>query len=129
LGSFNLSAGSISITDSFIADGTAGLSGQVLTSQGPGNPAIWSYVVGNQDLNSVLNVGNVGNLNINLINANGYAKIDVQKIFGNPAMYLYDAVLTTNSSWAIDKLHLEDVNYKVDYTTNKIRYSLGAKYI
>lgn len=129
LGTFNLSAGTLSISENFIANGTAGLPGQALLSQGPGSPAIWGYVVGSQDLASVLSIGNVGDLNINLINTNGYAKIDIQKLYGEPAMYLHSNTLGTYSNWEIDKLHLESTTNAADYTANKIRYVFGGNYV
>lgn len=129
LGAFSLSATNITISGNFIADGTAGLPGQALLSTGPGSPATWGYVVGSQDLNSVLNIGNTGDKNINLITKYGYAKIDVEKIYGQPAMYLYNDALGTTSNWATDNLHLEDSVYKADYYANKIRYTFGSNYV
>ena len=129
LGAFNLSATEISISGNFIANGTAGLPGQALLSQGPSSPAIWGYVTGSQDLASVLSIGNVGGNNINLNTINGYARIDVEKIYGEPAMYLYSDALNTYSNWEIDNLHLESVTYSADYSANKIRYILGANYV
>lgn len=129
LGDFNLFATDITISGIFIADGTAGLPGQALLSTGTGSPATWGYVVGSQDLASVLNIGNTGIRNINLDTINGYARIDVEKIYGEPAMYLHSNTLSTNSSWAINNLHLESTVYKADYSANKIRYTLGANYV
>lgn len=129
LGAFNLSATEISVSGNFISNGSAGLPGQVLISQGPGSPAIWGYSPGTQDLSSVLNNGNTGSKNINLITINGYAKIDVEKIFGEPAMYLYSDTLGTYSNWGIDELHLESPTHTVDYLTNKIRYQYGGNYV
>lgn len=129
LGAFNLSATEISVSGNFISNGSAGLPGQVLISQGPGSPAIWGYSPGTQDLSSVLNNGNTGSKNINLITINGYAKIDVEKIFGEPAMYLYSDTLGTYSNWGIDDLHLESPTHTVDYLTNKIRYQYGGNYV
>ena len=129
LGAFNLSATEISVSGNFISDGSAGLPGQVLISQGPGSPAIWGFSPGTQDLSSVLNNGNTGSKNINLITINGYAKIDVEKAFGEPAMYLYSDTLDTYSNWGIDNLHLESPTYIADYLTNKIRYQFGGNYV
>lgn len=129
LGAFNLSATEISVSGNFISDGSAGLPGQVLISQGPGSPAIWGYSPGTQDLDSVLGYGNTGSNNINLVTINGYAKIDVEKVFGEPAMYLHSTTLGTYSNWGIDGLHLESPIHIADYLTNKIRYQFGGNYV
>lgn len=129
LGAFDLSATNITISGNFIANGTEGLPGQALLSQGSGLPSIWGYVTGSQDLASVLNIGNFGSRNIYLNTINGHAWIDVEKTYGEPAMYLYSDTLDTSSSWAIDKLHLEGVGYEAEYSANKIRYTSGSDYV
>ena len=129
LGTFNLSAGGLSISQEIIANGTAGISGQILMSQGIGNPAVWGYPIGTQDLNSVLNIGNVGNKNINLINANGSALIDVEKTYSKIAIYLVDTISGSQTAWDTNNLHVENSSYLADYSSNKIRYTTGLYYV
>lgn len=129
LGVYDLSAGALSISENFIADGTAGLTGQVLISQGSGSPAIWGYNIGSQDLNSVLNIGNVGSKNIQLTTVLGGALIDVEKTYGNIAVYLTDNIDGTNSFWKTSAIHIEDTSFGVDFLPNKIRYTLGGNYV
>ena len=129
LGLYSLSANNITIGGTFSADGTEGLTGQVLTSQGSGSPAIWSYNTGSQDLLSVLNNGNTANKNISLSTFTASAIIDVENTYGSAAIYLNNITDSLSSYWKTDSLHLESSSYKVDYLSNKIRYSLGANYV
>jgi hypothetical protein len=56
LGSFKLIADAVEISNDFMANGSAGSSGQVLTSQGAGSPVIWTTVSGGSStLQAVLN--------------------------------------------------------------------------
>jgi hypothetical protein len=129
LGSFNLIASNVQISNSIIAGGTVGNAGQVLMSQGPGLPSVWAFNAGSQGLNSVLNNGNASVKNINLVNAFGTAIIDIEKVYGDAAIYLSDLVNSFNSYWKPEVIHLEDSNYSVNYATNKIRYQLGSNYV
>jgi hypothetical protein len=129
LGSFNLLASSVQISDNIIAGGTVGTVGQVLMSQGPGLPSVWAFNAGSQGLNSVLNNGNTSTRNIQLVNGFGSAIIDIENVYGNAAIYLSDITNSFNSYWKPNTIHIEDASWYTDLNTNKIRFGFGGNYV
>jgi hypothetical protein len=130
LGAFNLLASSVQISDNIIANGSVGLPGQVLMSQGAGLPSVWSFNTGAQGLNSVLTISNTSVKNIELTNAFGSAIIDIEQVYGPASFYLDDLTNSTASYWNTSQLHLESsTGYGVDYLTNKIRFTFGGNYV
>jgi hypothetical protein len=128
LGSFNLTANDLIATNQIIVGGTAGLSGQVLTSQGPGLPSIWGYNVGSQDLQGVLGYGNNATLSIFLDNPTGSALLDIDKIYGDASIILDDKTNSNTSRWFPNLFHLEDnsINRELNIYSNEIEFSNGT---
>lgn len=130
LGTFSLIASSVQISDNIIANGSVGLPGEVLTSQGPGLPSVWAYNVGSQDLQNVLTIGNVASKNIELTTGSGSAIIDVEQVYGQASYYLDNITNSTSSYWQTGELYLEDhAGFGVNYLSNKIRFTLGGNYV
>jgi hypothetical protein len=110
LGTFGLSAGYLSTSGVFIADGTEGITGQVLMSQGAGQPAVWAYNIGSQDLQDVLNNGNTGSKSI-FINDNvgSVINIDVESaVLPSTGISLYDQPSGRTSLWVTNEFNLYD---------------------
>lgn len=128
LGSFNLTANDLISTNQIIVGGTAGLSGQVLTSQGPGLPSIWGYNVGSQDLQGVLGYGNNATLSIFLDNPTGSALLDIDKIYGDASIILDDKTNSNTSRWFPNLFHLEDnsISRELNIYSNEIEFSNGT---
>jgi len=130
LGTYGLFVGSIDISGTFTSNGSAGLPGEVLMSQGPGLPAVWAYNIGSQDLQNVLLVGNTADRNINLVGASNSIILDVQHLLGRTSIYLHDSLITNSSSWKVDSLHLDSsTGYAVDYLTDKIRFTNAGNFV
>jgi len=130
LGTYGLFVGSIDISGTFTSNGSVGLPGEVLMSQGPGLPAVWAYNIGSQDLQNVLLVGNTADRNINLVGASNSIILDVQHLLGRTSIYLHDSLITNSSYWKVDSLHLESsTGYAVDYLTDKIRFTNAGNFV
>ena len=130
LGTYGLFVGSIDISGTFTSNGSVGLPGEVLMSQGPGLPAVWAYNIGSQDLQNVLLVGNTADRNINLVGASNSIILDVQHLLGRTSIYLHDSLITNSSSWKVDSLHLDSsTGYAVDYLTDKIRFTNAGNFV
>jgi hypothetical protein len=128
LGSYNLTANDLIATNQVIIGGTAGLSGQVLTSQGPGSPAIWAYNAGSQDLQGVLGYGNTANLSIFLDNPTGSALLDIDKVYGDASIILDDKTNSNTSRWYPNLFHLEDnsIGRELNIYSNEIEFYNGT---
>lgn len=125
LGSYNLTANSIIIDNQLILNGTAGLAGQVLMSNGSGSPASWGYNIGSQDLQDVLNNGNTGSRNI-LLNDNlgSTIKLDVESnILPSTGIELYDIGSGNTSFWLTNKLSIQDGAQSSVHSVDRVRYS------
>lgn len=125
LGTFNLTANSIIVGNQLVLNGTAGLVGQVLMSNGSGSPASWGYNIGTQDLQDVLNNGNTGGRNI-LLNDNigSTIKIDVESnILPSTGIELYDIGSGNTSFWLTDKLSIQNGAQSSVHSVDRIRYS------
>ena len=123
LGPYSLTATNLSISGTFTAGGTEGLVGQVLISQG-NSPAVWGYNIGSQDLQDVLNNGNIGSRNILLNDISGsFINIDIDSsILGEVGIQLYNSASGNSSYWKTGELILVNSNYNALYTAEKIRY-------
>ena len=125
LGSFNISANNLITTNSIFAGGTEGLAGQVLTSQGPGLPTIWSYNVGTQDLQGVLLYGNIATNSITLNSASNSINL-------NPST---GRISITNISSGrigyvnVDRVRVEGATGTADYYYNGVVYTSGGNTI
>ena len=131
LGPYSLSATNLSISGTFTADGTEGLIGQVLTSQGSGNPAIWSYNIGSQNLQDVLVNGNTGARNI-LLNDNlgSTIKLDVESnILPSTGIQLYNIGSGDTSYWITNEIGLQDGSNTFTQLIDRVIYSNGANSI
>ena len=131
LGPYSLFATNLSISGTFTADGTTGLVGQVLTSQGSGSPAVWAYNIGSQDLQDVLNNGNTGSRNI-LLNDNlgSTIKIDVESnILSSTGIQLYDVASTNTSYWVTNEIGLQDGLQTFTQQIDRTIYSNGTNNI
>ena len=130
LGTFSLFASSIHISNNIVLNGSVGLPGEVLTSQGPGLPSVWAYNTGTQNLQSVLTFGNVASKNIELSTASGTAIIDVEQVYGPASYYLDNNSDSTSSYWNTGELYLEtSTGYGVEYLANKIRFTFAGNYV
>jgi len=131
LGPYSLSATNLSISGTFTADGTEGLIGQVLTSQGSGNPAIWSYNIGSQNLQDVLVNGNTGARNILLNDDLGSTiKLDVESnILPLTGIQLYDFGSGDTSYWITNQIGLQDGSNTFTQLIDRVIYSNGANSI
>lgn len=125
LGAFNITANNLITTNSIFAGGTEGLAGQVLVSQGPGLPTIWSYNIGTQNLQGVLSYGNTANNSITL-NSPTYS------IGLLPATGVISITDTTNSRVGylnVDRVHVEGATANANYYHNGIVYTSGGNTI
>jgi len=125
LGAFNITANNLITTNSIFAGGTEGLAGQVLVSQGPGLPTIWSYNIGTQNLQGVLSYGNTANNSITL-NSPTYS------IGLLPATGTMSITDTTNSRVGylnVDRVHVEGATVTADYYQNGVVYTSGGNTI
>jgi len=130
LGPYSLFATNLSISGTFTADGTSGLPGQVLMSNGSG-PAIWAYNIGSQDLQDVLNNGNTGSRNI-LLNDNlgSTIKLDVESnILTSTGIQLYDIASANISYWITNEIGLQDGSQTFTQLIDRTIYSNGTNSI
>jgi hypothetical protein len=131
LGAFSLLANSITLTNAITVNGSAGLPGQVISSQGSGLPAIWDYPAQTQDLFNVLNIGNTATKSIILDNANSLIELDVQGANGTANIYITDKTTPNTSQLSTTFLSLEDSSISTDavYLSNKIRYNDSVGFV
>ena len=125
LGSFDITANDLITTNSIFAGGTEGLANQVLTSQGPGLPTIWSYNSGNQTLQSVLSYGNTANNSITLANAS--YSINLNQTTGT--ISLSDIANSRVGYINTGVVHLVGATSVADYYHNGVVYTSGANTI
>lgn len=129
LGPYSLFATNLSISGTFTADGTSGLPGQVLMSNGSG-PAIWAYNIGSQDLEDVLNNGNTGSRNILLGHLGSSIKLDVESnILPSTGIQLYDVASTNTSYWTTNEIGLQDGPQVFTQQIDRTIYSNGTSSI
>jgi hypothetical protein len=124
-----LAATNLSISGTFSADGSAGLVGQVLTSQGSGSPAVWAYNTGSQDLLNVLTNGNTGNRSIILENLSSRIVADIDNIYGTSNIYVLDKGTSNSSTLSSSFVRVQGSSNTASYQPNKIRYTLSGNYI
>lgn len=130
LGPYSLFATNLSISGTFTAGGTEGLTGQVLMSQGSGNPAVWGYNIGSQDLQDVLNNGNTGSRNILLGSFGSSIKLDVESnILPSTGIQLYDIASTNTSYWITNEIGLQDGSQTFIQLIDRTIYSNGTNSI
>jgi len=130
LGPYSLFATNLSISGTFTADGTEGLPGQVLISQGGSNPATWGYNIGSQDLEDVLNNGNTGNRNILLGSFGSSIKLDVESTLSSyVGIELYDVGSSNVSYWIPNEFTLQDQSQFFIQQADRTVYSNGINSI
>ena len=131
LGSFSLLANNLTLTNTITVDGSAGLPGQVIISQGSGAPAVWGYGPQTQDLSNVLNIGNTATKSIILDNANSLIELDVEGAHGTANVYIIDKTAPNTAQLSTTFLSLEDSSISTDavYLSNKIRYNDSVGFV
>ena len=126
LGSFTISASSLYLSDGVFLNGSPGVSGEALVSQGPGLPAVWSAIVGSQDLLNVLNNGNTGDKSIILEDASGRIVSDIGNIH-NSAANVYVKNKSTNDVGQLfsNKTTVQEAALQrtAAYLSNEIEYT------
>ena len=130
LGPYSLFATNLSISGTFTADGTTGLPGQVLTSNGSG-VATWTYNIGSQNLQDVLNNGNTGSRNILLNNNLGSTiKLDVESnVLTSTGIQLYNVGSGDTSYWITNEIGLQDGSLIFNQLIDRAIYSNGTNSI
>ena len=125
LGAFNITANNLITTNSIFAGGTDGLTGQVLMSQGPGLPTIWSYNVGTQDLQGVLSYGNIATNSMTLNSPSNSINI-------NPSLGRISITNTGSGRIGyinVDRVRVEGATGTADYYYNGVIYTSGGNTI
>ena len=125
LGTFTISASSLYLSDGVFLNGSPGVSGEALVSQGPGLPAVWSAIVGSQDLLNVLNNGNTADESIILEDASARIVADISGVH-NASANVYVKNKSTNNVGQLfsNKATFEDnaLQRSVSYLSNEIQY-------
>jgi hypothetical protein len=127
LGLFSLSALNLKITSSLYANGSKGLPGQVLMSQGD-YPAMWGYNVGSQNLQNVLDQGNQADLSIILNNASSEILLDTTGInYPTSSILIKNNTANNQTLLSTDSLNIvKNSGVESVYSSNNIVYTAGG---
>jgi hypothetical protein len=127
LGLFSLSALNLKVTSNIFANGSKGLPGQVLMSQGD-YPAMWGYNVGTQNLQNVLEQGNQADLSIILNNASSEILLDTTGInYPTSSILIKNNTANNQTLLSTDSLSIiKNTGVEAVYSSNNIVYTSGG---
>ena len=126
LGQYSLLASNLELTDEIVLNGSSGLPGQVIISQGNSAPAQWGYIIGSQTLQNVLNQGNVGDKSVILNTLSKRFVADVDGVHDSSVnVYIKDKVTNDVGQFYTNKITLQEAsaNHNASYESDEIIYT------